>query len=349
MTPSAQPARFPTLYTAAPGWIDAAISAFVSGGGTVLAPAATNDGAVELAPTTSAATVRLDYANNRLPLKSVFFPQTETLLRYKKEGDGSVNLADAERISKEILVLGCRPCDAAAIQLLDMVFEWDYEDVPYRRRRDATTLVAFACTAPGPQCFCSAVGGSPSDERGSDVLATLAADGSAFLKTLTERGDRFVQRLGAAVRPATSPAPSQAAAMAEPVDLQRVREWLDDNFENDLWGELALRCLGCGICTYLCPACHCFDIVDEASWNHGERRRNWDSCAFRMFTLHASGHNPRPNQTARWRQRVMHKFKYFPQRFGAAACVGCGRCIEKCRAGQNLLDILRRISQEKVS
>jgi len=343
-------AHSPTLYAAAPGWLDAAISTVVSGGGTVFAPTATDNGAVQLAPTASAATVKLDYVNNRLPLKTVFFPQTETLLRYKKAGDGSVDVTDAEMPPPEILVLGCRPCDAAAMELLDTVFEWDYDDMPYRRRRENTTLVTFACSEPGPQCFCSAVGGSPNDERGSDVLATLATDGSAVLKSLTERGDRFVQRLAAAVRPATSSAaPQQAAPALEPVDLQRVRAWLDNNFDNDLWAEVALRCLGCGICTYLCPTCHCFDIVDEAAWNHGERRRNWDSCAFRMFTLHASGHNPRPNQTARWRQRVMHKFNYFPQRFGRAGCVGCGRCVEKCRAGQNLLDLLRRISRENVS
>ena len=340
----------PTLYSVAPGWLDAAIKAFTSGGGIVFAPTVTDDGAVELAPTTSAATVKLDYVNNRLPLKAVFFPQTQTLLTYTKSGDGAVNVADTEAAHAEMLVMGCRPCDAAAMQLLDAVFQSDYDDLPYRSRRDNTTLVTFACGALGPRCFCSAVGGSPTDERGSDVLATLTADGGAALKSLTERGDRFVQRLGVVAKPAASPAPPQQPATGPaPVDLQRVREWLDNNFENDLWGELALRCLGCGVCTYLCPTCHCFDIVDEGAWNHGERRRNWDSCAFRNFTLHASGHNPRPNQTARWRQRVMHKFKYFPQRFGQAACVGCGRCIEKCRAGQNLLDILRRISQENAS
>jgi ferredoxin len=283
-------------------------------------------------------------------LKAVLFPQTETLLRYKKSGDGGVQVAVADPPPAEILVLGCRPCDAAAMQLLDTVFQWDYDDVPYQRRRGNTTLVSFACAKPGPYCFCGAVGGSPADERGSDVLATLNADGSAVLKSVTERGGQFVQRLGAAVKPATSPAPPQQAAPGpEPVDLERVRAWLDNNFGSDLWGEVALRCLGCGVCTYLCPTCHCFDIVDEAAWNHGERRRNWDSCAFRMFTVHTSGHNPRPNQTARWRQRVMHKFKYFPQRFGHTGCVGCGRCAEKCKAGQNLLDILRRITQENAS
>ena len=79
------------------------------------------------------------------------------------------------------------------------------------------------------------------------------------------------------------------------------------------------------------------------SWNKGQRRRNWDCCSFSLFTRHASGHNPRPTQAARYRQRVMHKFKYFPERFGTIACVGCGRCLRACRVGQNLVSLLCEI------
>jgi ferredoxin len=49
---------------------------------------------------------------------------------------------------------------------------------------------------------------------------------------------------------------------------------------------------------------------------------------------------------ARYRQRVMHKFKYFPERFGLVACVGCGRCLRTCGVGQNLLTVLRDIERK---
>ena len=62
-----------------------------------------------------------------------------------------------------------------------------------------------------------------------------------------------------------------------------------------------------------------------------------------MFTHHASGHNPRPTQAARYRQRVMHKFKYFPERFGLIDCVGCGRCVRTCGVGQDLVVTLTAI------
>jgi hypothetical protein len=66
------------------------------------------------------------------------------------------------------------------------------------------------------------------------------------------------------------------------------------------------------------------DIQDEADTRGGQRLRAWDSCGLRLFTLHASGHNPRSKQSQRWRQRIYHKFAYYPDRFKTLGCVGCG-------------------------
>ena len=105
----------------------------------------------------------------------------------------------------------------------------------------------------------------------------------------------------------------------------------------------ALACLGCGACAYACPVCHCFDLQDESDGKECRRLRNWDSCGFGLFTLHASGHNPRPDQSARWRQRVMHKFSIYPQKFKTLACTGCGRCSRLCQAGMAIAQTCERI------
>ena len=244
-------------------------------------------------------------------------------------------------------VIGCRPCDAAALAVIDKVFAWDYDDVRYRARREAATVVTFACSRTGDTCFCTSVGGSPHGTLGSDVVIYDHAGQAPLIEAMSEKGEAFVSALGDAAKPAPEgavrPDPPQ---MDETFDLDKVKPWLDDNFESDFWNERVLGCLGCAACTFLCPTCHCFDIVDEGDWQHGRRLRNWDSCAFGHFTLHAAGHNPRPNRAARFRQRVMHKFKYFPERFGMTACVGCGRCISTCGAGRSISDILTEISSQ---
>ncbi|MBM4043249.1 MAG: heterodisulfide reductase subunit A [Planctomycetes bacterium] len=287
-----------------------------------------------------------------LPLKRLFFPETEVILEFNDGRSKDVALCVPEPPAGERVVLGCRPCDAAAIAALDQVFAWDYDDVRYRQHRERTTIVAFACTEPHGHCFCTSVGGSPHGEAGSDVLAFPTEDrlkaglrtGGALLKSLTVKGARLIERLHDVVRPAPHGARPPEPPLVKPrFDPDKIKPWLDAHFEDPLWTEATLACLGCGACSYLCPTCHCFDIVDEAVWNRGERRRNWDCCSFSLFTLHASGHNPRPTQAARYRQRVMHKFKYFPERFGRLACVGCGRCVRTCGAGQSLLSVLAAI------
>jgi formate hydrogenlyase subunit 6/NADH:ubiquinone oxidoreductase subunit I len=337
------------LYQVSAGWLKSAVDALRGAGVEVLAPTKAESGAVDLAPITDAGQICLDYGNITTPLKRVFFPITEVLLRYDNRGDGDVDVrAEPVAPTDERAVLGCRPCDAAALDAMDKVFQWDYDDVRYRARRERTTLVSFACTEPAAECFCTSVGLSPHEGRQSDVLVFLYGSGGSLLQVFTDKGRKFVERLGEVAKPA----PPGTECPVQPdietkFDPEKVKSWLDDNFESDFWAERSLGCLGCGACSYLCPTCHCFDIVDESTWNHGERRRNWDCCATSLFTLHASGHNPRPAIGARYRQRIMHKFKYFPERFGPIACVGCGRCVKTCGAGRNVTDALGEIESRQ--
>ena len=332
------------LYEAQAGWLKSAVDALTAGGFRVLAPVQDAQGDVKLTPITSSDSLSAQWSNVQIPLKSVFFPPTEVLFEYEKGGDGDIDLKTSAPAAEATVVMGCRPCDASALALLDKLFEWDYDDVSYRARREQTTVVTFACTETRDTCFCTSVGGSPQATRGSDVVIFPREDGSALVQVVTEKGGTFVDSLGEVVREADADASLPEAPQVKlRFDPGKVKTWLDGNFESDFWLDMSLRCLGCGACSYLCPTCHCFDIVDESTWKRGRRRRNWDCCSFRQFTLHASGHNPRPDQTARCRQRIMHKFKYFPERLGEVACVGCGRCMGACGAGQNLLHVLAAI------
>ncbi|MCK5915284.1 MAG: 4Fe-4S dicluster domain-containing protein, partial [Deltaproteobacteria bacterium] len=89
----------------------------------------------------------------------------------------------------------------------------------------------------------------------------------------------------------------------------------------------------------------CFDIRDEAQGDDGIRLRTWDSCMYSIYSLETSGHNPRPGQKQRWRQRLMHKFKYFVDNYDAISCVGCGRCVMSCPVNTDIRKIVSDIAQ----
>ena len=61
------------------------------------------------------------------------------------------------------------------------------------------------------------------------------------------------------------------------------------------------------------------------------------------FTLMAA-ENSRHTQLQRYRQRFMHKLVYFPaNNEGVYSCVGCGRCVEKCPQGLNIVRVIKAL------
>ena len=123
-----------------------------------------------------------------------------------------------------------------------------------------------------------------------------------------------------------------ASSLPSPSTLTHVAEKVASRFtDKAFWEKETVKCLSCGACTYLCPTCQCFTITDEGSQLDGRRLRSWDSCMTPLFTLETSGHNPRPSKADRMRNRVSHKFSFYPERYdGFFSCVGCGRCVVSC-------------------
>jgi sulfhydrogenase subunit beta (sulfur reductase) len=276
--------------------------------------------------------------------KEFIFPRTEALFHYRLRSD-QVELVDPPASDPEQVLFGLHPCDAAGLMRLDSVLS---ADPFYARRRARTTVVALACSECQPACFCTAVGGSPTGEEGADII--LADRGDVWLaRILTNKGEELVAGIRSFLLEAypgewdeVVDQGLEAAGRVQRVAIERqTASLLERRFEAHAWNKTAQRCISCSICTYLCPSCSCFDIADEGHACSGTRCRNWDSCSFALFTLHGSGHNPRSDQAARFRQRVLHKFAYFPLRYGGLSmCVGCGRCTEHCPVG---IDIYREV------
>jgi sulfhydrogenase subunit beta (sulfur reductase) len=285
-----------------------------------------------------------DYVQTTISAKSAVFPRYEPLLRYRFE-DKQVRIEDEQAKAIPTVIFGLRPCDARSFAVLNAVFSWDYEDVFFKTRLENTTVIGMSCTRSDPYCFCTSVGGSPGGTEGSDILLTPLGNDEYLAEIVTEKGKQIVDLAPNLFAPAKGA--DKARLLADvPVrfEMTRLAERLPELFKNEaIWAEQSMRCLGCGACAFLCPACACFDIQDEANRQGGVRLRCWDSCGLSLFTLHTSGHNPRSTQGQRWRQRVMHKFSYFQDRLGYIACVGCGRCSRSCPADMNLAEHLKTL------
>ncbi|HPD15075.1 MAG TPA: 4Fe-4S dicluster domain-containing protein [Planctomycetota bacterium] len=290
---------------------------------------------------------RTDYINPRNSIKEFLFPRSEPILTYAR-ADAGAQVADPQTQYPPTVLFGCRPCDARSLLVMDPLYNWDYCDPFWNLRRAATTVIAIACTRADEACFCTALGSAPNATDGADLLLTPLDDKRLLAEILTPKGEAIAALAPDAFRDGTADkqAPCKPAFDALPprLDLDRITAWLKANFENPRWAPYSYKCWGCGCCTFLCPTCHCFDIVDEGTYRRGARRKNWDACQFALFTLHASGHNPRPDQAARWRQRIEHKFNYYVQKFNHRSCVGCGRCIRHCPVNMNILAQLTEIA-----
>jgi len=297
--------------------------------------------------------ISFNYENSHIPPKDIIFPQTEKLLEVKpskKEIYATVPEPDRK------IIFGVRPCDARGIRIMDTVFGTGYKDPYYLTRRKGSIIVVIGCNEYCKDGFCNAVGGGPKDSYGADVMIEkLNGDFSIEFKTDSGKKiglDNFADinksevdveseldekeielRTGKNSSPEIKPNYEK--------DLQNADDWLRGSFTSNKWVKFANKCIGCGICTYLCPTCHCFDISDVKN----SRIRTWDSCQFSEYTVHTSSHNPRPEKMHRVRNRVLHKFLYFKQRNGEVMCVGCGRCVRLCPEKIDIREIVELMEE----
>ena len=316
-------------------------AALVRDGRRILAPT-DRDGRAELNVVTSSGEVAWDGGPTIMSAKSAAFPKVERLLSFTREG-GQVALQDAEPAPPPTVLLALRPCEAGGFGALDAVFNWDTRDRFFNARMAALTVVGLGCVRADEACFCTSVGGGPGSTRGSDLLLTPVA-GGFLAEIVTAKGEALAALAPELWQPAGD-REKRVADLPPKFDQPALTARLQDLFENELWAEQALRCLGCGACAFVCPTCVCFDLVEEGDARGGRRLRTWDSCAGPGFTRHASGHNPRETQGQRWRQRIYHKFATYPERFGMVGCVGCGKCTRACPVDMNLAEHLAAAAQ----
>jgi formate hydrogenlyase subunit 6/NADH:ubiquinone oxidoreductase subunit I len=281
--------------------------------------------------------------------KRILLPQVDALVRFEKER-GQPVLDVTERI-----LFGLRPCDAAAVAILDEFFRRDYPDPNYLGRRERMRLIVSACKESEETCFCISAGTGPVAVDGFDVqlfdLGEMCLGVSA-----TKEGEQLIARGGELFTDPPTDAEQKIekfrqrseATQQTRLDLQTVQKVIRERGEpDDFWEKVAARCLMCGGCAYLCPTCTCYNVADRPTApGEGVRRRLWDSCVFAGFTREAGGHNPREQQPLRCAFRYFHKLggSDVPQR--AFRCVGCGRCAAACISRLGIIRVVEELLEQ---
>ena len=300
---------------------------------------------VEFEQVASFEEITFDYiATNQSP-KNVLFPRNETIMTYSVE-KSDINYSEFKpAFERKTIIFGARPCDAAGLVALEAIFKWDYKDTMFLGRKENTTIIGLSCIKSDDYCFCTSVNGGPGNTDGLDLLLTPVENTDYLVEIINEKGKAIVDQYSSYFTENKGVEKQKYLAEVKKAgDFQKLSDSLPAKFDDkQIWLEQSLRCIGCGACAYVCPACACFDIQDETRGKNGRRVKCWDSCGFRMFTLHTSGHNPREVQSERWRQRMMHKFSYMPERQQVYGCIGCGRCSRACPVDMNIKEHLMEL------
>jgi ferredoxin len=285
--------------------------------------------------------------------KAEFFPPTQELWRATSQGE--VTFTEPQAPAQAVAVIGARPCEGAALDVLDRVLRAGaVPDPRYAARRDGAFIVIVECGAPAATCFCTSMGTGPGIDSGFDLaLSELVDDeGHRFVVRVgTERGAQVLSRLEAAEISAADLEARQrmlagaVGAMTRQLRTEGLAALLARNLEHPRWGEVAERCLACGNCTLVCPTCFCSDVRDTTSLSGEVRRqRSWASC-FDLDHSYLHGGPVRASTSSRYRQWLTHKLSTWWDQFATTGCVGCGRCIAWCPVGIDLTEEVAAIER----
>ena len=296
--------------------------------------------------------IQLHLPNPYHPPKRFVLPQIERLLRIRQT-DGQIEIEPTYREPKRA-IFGIRSCDIAGIWHLDRFFLGrDFRDIYYESRRQEPlprqrrlhrprarhrrrVLLCLRRHRPGgARPFRPAV-----DGPGRGEFMVVAGSPAARRCSPTRFSGQAPRRACRNGAQACSDESASVQADHHELVLRHRPLCLAGQGAEKTWEEIGNRCLECGGCTYVCPACTCFTVTDrQVGPDEVERVRIWDACALGGFTRMAGGHNPRRAVHDRRNRRFFRKLAhYFIQRelswpaWAAAAAPRSAMAMSACPA-----------------
>ncbi|ACF12818.1 hydrogenase/sulfur reductase, beta subunit [Chloroherpeton thalassium ATCC 35110] len=298
----------------------------------------------------------LDYTISYSSVKNFFLPYREKLSEYDfSENDWHQDIE--YRVNPRVL-LGLRPCDINALNILDKIFYKGTYPSPYYIARRKNTFILGLDHDPLPDCFCSSLGchtvGTGFDMFGSDLgdryyMAVNSAIAFNFLKNFnvkdpTNTDDKaYIERRKFLKK-----------SFQTNVEVSGLPSFLDIEFQSPIWKKWGDKCLNCGTCAMVCPTCYCYQVEENIAVNlrTASKDQMLYSCTILDFAEVAGGHNFRPNKEDRLKYRYYHHYRGFAENASEPICVGCNRCGRACLAGINPKDVindLRLENEDRVS
>lgn len=268
--------------------------------------------------------------------KGYFLPPREKLFSFFFKNK---KLLASLKSPKKLLLFGLDLIDLEALDQLDEIMAKPQEDYFYLQKRNNSIIVGLS-----EYSMISPI------TIGDLVLEKINKDQYRVL-VLTKNGQMLAKNkfFRKEKNPKVLNYPAPKNNLRELLkDSELLAEAISWSRNHPIWDKLGKICLGCGICTYICPLCYCFSTEDEieADGSVCHRCRYWDACTLNNFSQISGGKNFRPTLKNRYYNWFYHKFVRAYKEFGKAQCVGCGRCQKYCPAGIDIEKVLSEIIKD---
>jgi sulfhydrogenase subunit beta (sulfur reductase) len=271
-----------------------------------------------------------------LPAKQFFLPGREIIFTY----DGK-KIAAARKKGNCIL-FGLDLRDSEALAQLDEIMKQPKPDFFYVQKRKAATIVSIIDEEGAPP------------RAGIDLVLEKLNVKDYKATAITKKGqkiaksklfkERKTKKAAQSARQKRTVMPQLREMLLEPELLKDAVEWSWKNYPQ-IWEKLGQQCLGCGICTYVCPLCYCFSIEDQCAPNGSgcTRCRYWTACTLPEFSQISGGHKFHKTIKERYYNWFHHKFVRAYLEYGKSQCTACGRCKKYCPARIDIEKVLIQI------
>lgn len=283
-----------------------------------------------------------DMRNSYLSVKQYFLPGKEEIFIFNKSKKKTV----ASGSPKAFIIFGLSLRDSEALVQLDEIMKKPSEDYFYFQKRNAATIISIMEE------------NHAIPHTGLDLILEKINDNQYKAHALSAKGKKITKskffkesetNQSRSVDLPAGPMPKLRKLLLDPELLKNAVEWSWRNYP-EKWEELGKRCIGCGICTYVCPLCYCFSIEDRCHLDGKlcSKKRNWTACTLPEFAK-ISGHDFHPTLKKRYYNWFYHKFVRAYKEYGKSQCVACGRCQQQCPAKidieKELLEIVEKFKK----